>query len=46
MHLTFPSSRKTRRFVKMRKDGWDPFTKRELGVNTVNLVGDVETPVN
>lgn len=39
MHLTFGSSRQTRRFVKMRKDGWDSFSKRELIVNSLNLVG-------
>ena len=39
MHLTFGSSRSTRRFVNMRKDGWDSFTKRELILNSLNLVG-------
>ena len=39
MHLTFGSSQNTRRFVNMRKDGWDSFTKRELILNSRNLVG-------
>ena len=39
MHQTLGSSRYTRRFVNMRKDGWDSFTKRELILNSLNLVG-------
>ena len=39
MHLTFGSSRNTRRFVNMRKDGWHSLTKRELIHNSLNVVG-------